>query len=276
MFSTSSQRAFVLVSSGLVAVAAAALAALPPEGLVERVGAHLGPDPVLAGSALLPPPGTGRPAPLPRPGQVSACVQSAPAEVSVIPDETAPGGERELWVRRPVGPDSADLPVLYLLHGAGTDHRGAVDGDARAALDREMCRTGVEFVVAVPERTDGAPAVLTRAVVRAVEGAHTRPSALRAVGGADDAVPAAAASPDVAQAVLWDPADGEVAESAATRLLLVGEDTGPLADALSARGMTVATRDPGADHAAGTAAAPWGRALPDTVDFLVSGWALTP
>lgn len=276
MFSTFSQRAFVLVSSGLVAVAAAALATVPPEGLMERVGAHLGPDPALAGSALLPPPGEGLPAPLPRPGQVSACVQSAPGEVSSVPDETAPGGERELWVRRPVGPDSADLPVLYLLHGAATDHRGAVDGDARAALDREMCRTGVEFVVAVPERTDGAPAVLTRAVVRAVEGAHARPRTLRAVGGADDAAPAAAASPDVSQAVLWDPAAEEVAEPGATRFLLVGEDTGPLADALAGRGMTVATRAPGTDHTAGAADAPWGPALPATVDFLVSGWTVTP
>ncbi|MFY7065344.1 esterase [Nocardiopsis changdeensis] len=276
MFSTFSQRAFVLVSSGLVAAAAAALAALPPEGLVERVGAHLGPDPALAGSALLPPREGGLPAPLPRPGQVSACVQSAPAEVVTIPDETAPAGERELWIRRPVGPDSADLPVLYLLHGAGTDHRGAVDGDARAALDREMCRTGVEFVVAVPERTDGAPTVLTRAAVRAVEGAHERPRTLRAVGGADDAAPAAAASRQVSQAVLWNPAGGEVAEPVATRLLLVGGGTGPLADSLAERGMTVATHTPDADHSGRRAADPWGTALPGTVDFLVSGWTTTP
>ncbi|CAL9515816.1 hypothetical protein SUDANB121_03753 [Nocardiopsis dassonvillei] len=276
MFSTFSQRAFVLVSSGLVAVAAAALAALPPEGLVERVGAHLGPDPALAGSALVPPRAGGPPAPPPRPGQVSACVQAAPASVSVIPDETVPGGGRELWVRRPVGPDSADLPVLYLLHGADTDHRGAVDADARAALDREMCRTGVEFVVAVPERADGAPAVLSRAVVRAVEGAHARPRALRAVGGADDAAAAAAASPEVSQAVLWDPAADEVAEPEAARFLLVGEDTGPLAAVLTGHGMTVATRSPGADHTGGAAAAPWGAALPATVDFLVSGWTATP
>ncbi|WP_306365739.1 esterase [Nocardiopsis sp. CC223A] len=276
MFSTFSQRAFVLVSSGLVAVAAGALAALPPEGLVERVGAHLGPDPALAGSALLPPRNEGLPAPLPRPGQVSACVQSAPAEVATIPDETAPTGERELWIRRPVGPDSADLPVLYLLHGSDTDHRGAVDDDTRAALDREMCRTGVEFVVAVPERTDGAPTVLTRAAVRAVEGAHARPRTLRAVGGVGDAAPAAAASPEVSQAVLWNPADGEVAEPEATRFLLVGDGTGPLADALAERGMTVATGTPDTDHSGSRAVDPWGPALPATVDFLVSGWTITP
>ena len=271
-----SPRAFVLASSGLVAVAAAVLAALPPDGLVERFDTRLGPEPALAGSTLPPTPQEERPAPLPRPGQVSACVQSAPAEVVTVPDATAPTGERGLWVRRPVGPDSADLPVLYLLHGAGTGHRDAVDGDARIALDREMCRTGVEFVVAAPERTDGAPTVLTSAVIHAVEGAHTRPRALRAVGGVDDAVPAAAASPEVGQAVLWSPGTDEVAAPEASRFLLVGDGTGALADTLGEYGMTVATRTPDADHSAHRTADPWGSALPAAVDFLVSGWTAAP
>ncbi|MDT0328269.1 esterase [Nocardiopsis lambiniae] len=270
MFTTFSRRAFVLVSSGMVIMAAAALGTLPPEGLAERLGAHLGPDPALTTAAVRLPQDGSLPAPLPRPGQVSTCVQSGPTEVVTVPDETAPGGERELWVRRPPGPDSADLPVLYLLHDG--DHRTAVDEEARSALDREMCRTGVEFVVAVPERVSGEPGVLTRAVVRAVEGGRERPRTLRAVGGTGGAAPAAVASPSVAQTVLWNPEGTEVATAEATRVLLVGGDVDGMAGVLSDLGMTVTTRSSDEDHATD----PWGPSLPEAMDFLVSGWATTP
>ncbi|WP_159944542.1 MULTISPECIES: esterase family protein [unclassified Nocardiopsis] len=202
MFATFSRRAVVLVSSCVVVTAAAALAAVPPEGLAERIGRHLDlfdAEPHLTHSELRLPPERGAPAPLPHPGQVAVCEEPGRDEVVTLPDPGAPDGGRPLWIRRPPGPDSADLPVLYLLHGSASTHETLMDEGVGELLDREMCRSGVEFVVAAPhgqerwgtttEWGDAAhgrfalESFVTGPAVEAVEGEHVRPRALRAVGG---------------------------------------------------------------------------------------------
>lgn len=201
MFATFSRRAGVLAASCVVATVAAALATVPPEGLTERLDHHLGPGPRLAHNELRLPPlqGSSGPAPIPTPGQVAVCDGPGTEEVLTLPDNGAPEGGRPLWIRRPPGPDSADLPVLYLLHGSASTHRTLMGEDIGELLDQEMCRSGIEFVIAAPygQELEGSDtewgdaahgrfaleSFVTGPVVEAVEGEHPRPRALRAVGG---------------------------------------------------------------------------------------------
>ncbi|ADH69724.1 MULTISPECIES: alpha/beta hydrolase [Nocardiopsis] len=328
MFASFFRRVFVLVSSCVVATAAATLATVPPEELTERLEPDPGPEPRLAHSRTLLSPIQGPSAPLPRPGQVSACAAPGRDEVVTLPDTGAPEGGRPLWIRRPSGPDSADLPVLYLLHGSASTHETLMDEDVGALLDRQMCRSGVEFVIAAPygqesggattewgDAADGGFALesfVTGAAVEAVEGEHTRPRALRAVGGFSMGGYGAAAlalrHPDLyTQVVSWagyfrvdDPYGvfgGDTGPHSPDRLLgsqgvrdlrfmLVEgtEDHTPLqrgsihgeaerfAGLLTERGMTVATLHPHGGHDFTT----WKRSFPDAVDFLVSGWSSAP
>jgi predicted esterase len=220
------RRAAVLVSSCAVALVAASLAAAPPERTAERIGHYLtAPEPELAhGHALHPPLNGSTPAAIPHPGQVAVCEESGRDEIVTLPDPGAPGTGRPLWIRRPPGPDSTDLPVLYLLHGSASTHRSLMDADVGARLDRQMCRSGVEFVIAAPHgqesggsttewgsAQDGRFALegfVTETVVEAVEGDHPRPRSLRAIGGFSMGGYGAAAlalrNPDVySQVVSW-------------------------------------------------------------------------
>ncbi|WP_017572136.1 alpha/beta hydrolase [Nocardiopsis halotolerans] len=202
MFTNFSRRALVLVSSCVVTAAAAALAAVPPEGLTERLVSHLTvPQPQLAHNRMRFPPPREAPAPvpIPRPGQVAVCDEPGGNEIITLPDTGAPEGGRPVWIRRPPGPDSADLPVLYLLHGSASTHRTLMEEDIGELMDRQMCRSGIEFVIAAPygQETGGATtewgdaadgrfaleSFVTGEVVEAVEGEHVRPRTLRAVGG---------------------------------------------------------------------------------------------
>ncbi|WP_116245657.1 esterase family protein [Nocardiopsis sp. FIRDI 009] len=202
MFASFSRRAVVFVSSCTVVVSAAVLATAPPGGLPERIGQHLfGADPEAGvGEVRFPPvEGVTTPAPIPEPGQVAVCDEPGRDEVVTLPDADALGGGRPVWIRRPPGPDSADRPVLYLLHGSASTHRTLMDEGVGDLLDEQMCRTGVEFVIAAPhgqvasgvttewgDAADGSFALesfVTGAVIRAVEGDHIRPRGLRALGG---------------------------------------------------------------------------------------------
>lgn len=201
MFATLPRRALVLASSCAVALAAAGLATSTPEGITARLDDQWGPGPGLAHSQALPPPAPrgSPPGVLPKPGEVAVCDQPGTDEVVALPDTGAPEGGRPLWIRRPPGPDSADLPVLYLLHGSASTHETLMRQDLGVLLEREMCRSGVEFVIAAPhgqatggattewaDAADGGFALesfVTGAAVAAVEGGHRRPRALRAVGG---------------------------------------------------------------------------------------------
>ncbi|PRY00738.1 alpha/beta hydrolase [Allonocardiopsis opalescens] len=152
-----------------------------------------------SGAQLLPQ--ATRPAPsIPAaPGNVAVCDEPGEDEILRIDDEGAPGGEREIWVRRPPGPDRADMPVLYLLHGSTTHHTTIRDADIGPLLDAEMCRTGVEFVIAAPhgqaddgsdtewgDDVDGSFRIetfVTETAIEEVEGENRRDPALRAIGG---------------------------------------------------------------------------------------------
>jgi S-formylglutathione hydrolase FrmB len=86
-------------------------------------------------------------------GATSACRRGWDQTVSV-PDPSARQGRRQVFVHHPAGPDRADIPVLYLLHGFPGDGRSLFDAEI-APLDTAMCRAGVPFVVAVPDGSAG-------------------------------------------------------------------------------------------------------------------------
>jgi S-formylglutathione hydrolase FrmB len=104
-----------------------------------------------------------------------------------------------VWVYRPAVPDSATLPVVYLLHGyPGTDLD--VDGIGLAGLlDQQFEAGAAPFVVAVPngqsdtrpdtewaDSADGEVRVesfIVKTAIAAVEGANRRDNAHRAVAG---------------------------------------------------------------------------------------------
>jgi len=116
-----------------------------------------------------------------------------------VPDPSAAGGSREIWVHRPTGPDRADIPVVYMLHGSTTTDRLFRRVKLGRILDEQMCRTGVPFVVAAPngqsrdgrdtewgDSADGTLRVesfVTGTTIERVEGAHRRSARLRAIGG---------------------------------------------------------------------------------------------
>jgi S-formylglutathione hydrolase FrmB len=120
-------------------------------------------------------------------------------EILHLPSGDADRRPREVWVYRPPGPDRADLPVVYFLHGyPGGDHNGESIG-LPALLDRAFVRTGRPFVVVLP---DGGSAIhpdtewtdsvdgkvqlerfVTGGLLRAVEGHHPRDRHHRAIAG---------------------------------------------------------------------------------------------
>ena len=145
------------------------------------------------------------PAPPPAPVPVPAtAITSAPTcgpgidSTPAVPDRSAPGGRRTVWVHRPAGPDRADLPVLYVLHGYPADPVKLTTGSLPRILDAQMCRTGRPFVVAVPDGRAGTldtewgddargrfaiETFVTQRAVALVEGDQRRPAALRAIAG---------------------------------------------------------------------------------------------
>jgi S-formylglutathione hydrolase FrmB len=117
--------------------------------------------------------------------------------VVALPDPSAPEGQRRVWIHHPAGPDRVDLPVLYLLHGYPGDPRALVS-EQIPALDADMCRTGVPFVLAYPDGRAGdwdtewgddhagrfaLESFLTGPVIQSTEGALRRRAGLRAIGG---------------------------------------------------------------------------------------------
>jgi len=104
-----------------------------------------------------------------------------------------------VWVWRPPGPDSASIPVMYLLHGYPGNGSQAFDSGLADILNQRL-RQGYEpFVVACPDGNgehhsdtewansyDGTDRVMSRVVgpdVAAVEGPHRRARANRVIAG---------------------------------------------------------------------------------------------
>jgi S-formylglutathione hydrolase FrmB len=103
-----------------------------------------------------------------------------------------------VWVHRPAGADSVNIPVLYLLHGYPGSPTALSEGDLPGLLDQQMCDSGRDFVVAIPDGraadtdtewgddANGAFAIeqfVTSTAIELVEGQYRRPAALRAIGG---------------------------------------------------------------------------------------------
>jgi S-formylglutathione hydrolase FrmB len=118
-------------------------------------------------------------------------------QTASIADSSAPDGQRRVWIHHPAGPDSATIPVLYLLHGFPSDPQALID-DEVPALEAEMCRDGTPFVLATPDGQAGTwdtewgddaagrfalESFLTGPVIDATEGTQHRTAGLRAIGG---------------------------------------------------------------------------------------------
>jgi S-formylglutathione hydrolase FrmB len=104
-----------------------------------------------------------------------------------------------VWVWRPPGPDSASIPVIYLLHGYPGAARDAFSAGLAAILDRRLAEGYPPVVVACPDGNgehhadtewanswNGSDRVMSRVVsadIAAVEGTHRRPAALRVIAG---------------------------------------------------------------------------------------------
>lgn len=133
---------------------------------------------------------------MPARASTSECTTPGVTTRRSVADPTAPGGSRVIWIHRPALPDSANRPVLYLL----ADNSAPLPTtELGRILDREMCRTGIPFVVAIPngqvagvtapDWTDAANGqfalehFVTKTVIRLVEGTHRRTPALRAIAG---------------------------------------------------------------------------------------------
>ncbi len=104
-----------------------------------------------------------------------------------------------VWVWRPPGPDSASIPVIYLLHGYPGEARDAFSSGLAAILDRRLAEGYPPVVVACPDGNgehhsdtewadswDGSDRVMSRVVpadIGAVEGTHRRSSSRRVIAG---------------------------------------------------------------------------------------------
>jgi S-formylglutathione hydrolase FrmB len=111
----------------------------------------------------------------------------------------ADGRRREFWVYRPGLPESADLPVVYFLHGYPSDDRDVADSGLAPALEQLFAAGVPPFVVVAPngesstrpdtewaDSADGKVRLenwIVRWLVPAVEGTHRRDRAHRAVAG---------------------------------------------------------------------------------------------
>ena len=131
-------------------------------------------------------------------GAAWPCVRRGGASVVRLAVPAPSNPRAGALVVRPPGPDAADLPVVYLLHGYPDSPLSALDaGLACSVLGRDG--SWPPFVLVVPDGTgwhrgdhewadaaDGTDQIetwLTGAVVRAVEGSHRRPPALRTLAG---------------------------------------------------------------------------------------------
>src|SRR5437762_11378478 len=169
---------FALVGAGSAMVARHGAASIRHE--VEAVPSSASPTPSTAPSA-------------PGPVVVATTPACHPGVDSTLcdADDSAPGGRRTVWVHRPAGPDRADIPVLYILHGYPADPAELADGSLPHLLDAEMCRTGQPFVVALPDGRAGdldtewgddargrfdVETFVTRQAVALVEGNARRPA----------------------------------------------------------------------------------------------------
>jgi S-formylglutathione hydrolase FrmB len=106
---------------------------------------------------------------------------------------------RDVLVYRPAVPDSAELPVLYFLHGYPGSASDVFDAGLPRLIDRLVAEGYPPFVLAAPDGdglshrdtewanavdgTDQFETFVTGNVIRAVEGSHLRDRTRRAIAG---------------------------------------------------------------------------------------------
>jgi S-formylglutathione hydrolase FrmB len=120
-------------------------------------------------------------------------------EVLHVPSEDNDVPVRDVWVYRPPVPDSAQLPVVYFLHGVPGAARDFFGAGGAAALDLAFAEGARPFVLAAPtgsgnargdtewansvDGVDEVEAYVIDRVIPAVEGAHRRDRAHRIIAG---------------------------------------------------------------------------------------------
>ncbi|HEY0398113.1 MAG TPA: alpha/beta hydrolase-fold protein [Acidimicrobiia bacterium] len=116
-----------------------------------------------------------------------------------MPSGDADGRRRQFWLYRPGVAESAELPVVYFLHGYPGNERSMPDSGLPAMLERLFASGVKPFVVVAPngqslsrpdtEWTDSRDGTvklesyIVNRLVPAVEGVHRRDRAHRAVAG---------------------------------------------------------------------------------------------
>ncbi|HEV7864886.1 MAG TPA: alpha/beta hydrolase-fold protein, partial [Acidimicrobiia bacterium] len=124
---------------------------------------------------------------------------SGTVQILDLPSGDADGKSREVWVYRPDVPDSADLPVVYLLHGYPGNDLDVEQIHLADLLDQQFAAGAAPFVVVVPngqsdihpdtewaDSVDGEVRLETFIVstaIPAVEGANRRDAAHRSIAG---------------------------------------------------------------------------------------------
>jgi S-formylglutathione hydrolase FrmB len=130
------------------------------------------------------------------PSPARTCAPGRDETVSA-PDPSAPNGQRTVLIHRPAGPDRADLPVVYVLHGYPGSPQSILN-DLGSVLDAAACRIGQPMVLAAPEGRSGdldtewgddsagrfsIESFVTDTAITLTEGALRRPARLRALVG---------------------------------------------------------------------------------------------
>jgi S-formylglutathione hydrolase FrmB len=111
----------------------------------------------------------------------------------------APGGRRQAWEYVPGVPDPDRLPVVYFLHGLPGSWSDLPRAGAKEALDRIFASGVAPFILVAPDGASNGPrdtewadssdgrvhleGFVTGPLIAAVEGAHRRPRAERAIVG---------------------------------------------------------------------------------------------
>jgi S-formylglutathione hydrolase FrmB len=128
--------------------------------------------------------------------------QARPGTVQTLhlPSADAPGGMRSVWVYRPGVPDSADLPVVYFLHGLPGSYTDLAETGLGADLDAAFTSGRLApFVVVSPDGNStgasdpewadsvdgrvGLESFVTGELITAVEGSYRRDPEHRAIVG---------------------------------------------------------------------------------------------
>ena len=170
-----------------------------PAGTVARQSATTAAPAASAAPPGPMPPGPMPPGPPPGPAPPGPATRGQGTESLLVLHRPGSDTPRRVRMWRPAVPDSAALPVVYLLHGVPGTPDDPFDEGLSQLMNAWVSEGGAPFVVAVPDgggdghddtewadAADGSDQVetfLLQTVLPAVEGTHPRAAAQRAVAG---------------------------------------------------------------------------------------------